>query len=42
MWTQELMDRLDAKEERIIGIRRFLHAHPELSFRSSTLMNGAC
>jgi amidohydrolase len=26
------MDRLDAKEERIIGIRRFLHAHPELSF----------
>lgn len=32
MWTQEVMDRLDAKEARIIEIRRFLHAHPELSF----------
>ncbi|WP_223635555.1 M20 family metallopeptidase [Planococcus sp. 4-30] len=32
MLTAELMKRLDAKEQRIIEIRRHLHEHPELSF----------
>ncbi|MDN7227412.1 M20 family metallopeptidase [Planococcus sp. N064] len=32
MLTAELMKRLDAKEQRIIDIRRYLHEHPELSF----------
>lgn len=29
---KELMKTLEAKEERMIAIRRHLHAHPELSF----------
>ncbi|MBD8016044.1 amidohydrolase [Planococcus wigleyi] len=32
MLTAELLKRLDAKEQRIIDIRRHLHEHPELSF----------
>ncbi|UJF27665.1 M20 family metallopeptidase [Planococcus sp. 107-1] len=32
MVIKELMRRLDQKEQRIIEIRRYLHAHPELSF----------
>lgn len=32
MLIDELMEKLDAKEQRIIDIRRHLHAHPELSF----------
>lgn len=32
METSELMRRLEAKEQRIIDIRRHLHEHPELSF----------
>lgn len=29
----ELMQRLDEKKDRMFGIRRYLHAHPELSFK---------
>lgn len=32
MLIDELMRRLDTKEQRILEIRRYLHAHPELSF----------
>src|SRR5690606_34433958 len=32
MLTAELLKQLDAKEQRIIDIRRHLHEHPELSF----------
>lgn len=32
MVAPELMKKLDAKEQRIIDIRRYLHEHPELSF----------
>ncbi|MBC1225562.1 M20 family metallopeptidase [Listeria booriae] len=30
---QQLMEKLEAKQDRIIEIRRYLHAHPELSFQ---------
>lgn len=33
MLLDELMSRLDKKKDRIIEIRRYLHAHPELSFQ---------
>jgi metal-dependent amidase/aminoacylase/carboxypeptidase family protein len=32
---QKLMNRLDEKQDRIIEIRRYLHAHPELSFQET-------
>ena len=32
MLIKDIMERLDAKKERVIDIRRHLHAHPELSF----------
>ena len=33
MLLTELMKKLDAKEQRIVDIRRYLHEHPELSFQ---------
>ena len=33
--TQDLVKRLQDKEERMIEIRRHLHEHPELSFKET-------
>ena len=35
--TQDLVKRLQDKEERMIEIRRHLHEHPELSFKETLL-----